>query len=86
MAAMGKGKMNNGLAKIASRATRATPDRLLASPLRDASGLERLNIVVLPTSQLNIGATVTVGGSMVGGAIMREGFVTETGLLISGLI
>ena len=85
MAAMGKGKMKNGLAKIASRSTRTTPERPLVTPLRYASGLERLNVVVTPISQLNIGATITVGGSMVGGAIMREGFVTETGLLISAL-
>ena len=82
MAAMGKRKMNNGQAKGTSRSTRAIPKRpLLITPLRYTSGLERLNVVVTPTSRLNISATVTVGGSMLGTTIKREGFVTETGLL-----
>ncbi len=81
MAAMGKRKMKNGQAKGTSRSTRAIPKRLLITPLRYTSGLERLNVVVTPTSRLNISATVTIGGSTLGTTIMREGFVTETGLL-----
>lgn len=80
MAAMGKGKMKNGQATGISR---AMPERPLVMPLRRTSGLERLNFVVTPTARLNISATVTVGGSTLGTSIMREGFVTETGLLLS---
>ena len=80
MAAMGKRKMKNGQATGTSR---ATPERPLVMPLRRTPGLERLNVVVTPTSRLNISATVTVGGSTLGTSIMREGFVTETGLLLS---
>jgi len=81
MAAMGKGKMKNGQARGTSRSARAMPERPLVMPLRYTSGLERLNVVVTPTSRLNISGTVTVGGSILGTSIMREGFVTETGLL-----
>ena len=83
MAAMGKRKMKNGQATGTSRSTSVKPKRPLITPLRYTSGLERLNVVVTPTSRLNISATVTVGGSMLGTTIMREGFVTETGLLLS---
>ena len=82
MAAMGKRKIKNGQVKITSRSKRAMPERPLVTPLKYTSGLERLNIVVIQ-SRLNIGATLAVGGSTVGSAIMREGFETETGLIIS---
>ena len=82
MAAMGKRKMKNGQAIATSRFTRVKPERPLVMSLRRIPGLERLNIVVTPTSRLNMSATVTVGGSTLGTSIMREGFVTETGLLL----
>ncbi len=83
MAAMGKRKIKSGQVKITFRSKRAIPERPLVTPLKYTSGLERLNGVVTPTSRLNISTTLSVGGSTVGSAIMREGFVTETGLLIS---
>jgi hypothetical protein len=83
MAAMGKRKIKNEQATGTSHSTRAMSERPLVIPLRYTSGLERLNVVVTPTSRLNISATVTVGGSTPGATIMREGFVTETGLLLS---
>lgn len=79
MAAMGKRKMKNGKA-ITSRST-ATPERPLVMALRRAPGLERLNVVVTPISRSNVITNVIVGGSTLGTSIMREGFVTETGLL-----
>lgn len=82
MAAMGKRKMKNGQTIGTSRFTRVKPERPLVMPLRRTLGLERLNVVVTPTSRLNISATVIVGGSTLGTSIMREGFVTETGLLL----
>ena len=80
MAAMGKGKMKKGQTTGTSRATLERP---LVTPSRSIHGLERLNFVVTQTSRLNITATVTVGGSTLGTSIMREGFVTETGLIPS---
>jgi len=82
MAAMGKRKMKNGRTIATSRSNRAMPERPPIMPLKNASGLERLNIVVTPILRLNINATVTVAGSVLGATIMREGFVTETGLLL----
>ena len=86
MAAMGKRKMKNGRVTGTSRSTRAMPERPLVMPLRYTFGLERLNVVITPTSRLNISATVTVGGSTLGTSIMREGFVTDTGFLLSASV
>jgi|WetSurMetagenome_2_1015567.scaffolds.fasta_scaffold475363_1 hypothetical protein len=81
MATMGKRKIKNGQTTGATRSTHVMLKRPLIIPHTNNSGLERLNVVITPVSRLNISTAVTVGNFTLGSAIMREGFVTETGLL-----
>ena len=76
MAAMGKGKLARG--KGAKAKVKATPHPL-AAPL-----LGGLNLVV-PTSEFARVAECPVSLPTVGRPIMRDGFVTETGLMVRGM-
>lgn len=83
MAAMGKRKMKTGQVKSPSRSKLPILDRVLDTTLKYPLRLDPLSIEIIPTSQINFSTTFTAGSSTMGGAIMREGFLTETGLIIS---